>query len=378
MLLLVVACASSSADPGPSASSGGATPQAGGDCNLQKSGVKFVTAACDACMQEKCCELTVACFAKNADCSELHTCLIPCPQNRGGIIIPIGESGGGGGAADDEEAVAAEAEAAEVAEVAAAAEVEVRRGRHDADMPRGMRDRAPGVGGRREELRHLHSHQLHSRVRGRLSVRFGPSASARVGRSVERVLAEALRDLRRRRVHARELPHVDGGDLVFGAAHGRIGVAAREEVGLHLGEVEREEDVARRDARRHACPGLDLAARALDLDERAVDDPEALGVRRMDLDEIRRLELDVARAPRLRARVVVRELAAGDEDEREAVARRLARRLPVDAEERGALASSSRTLPRRGPAYQDAPSTAPATAGPGCRGARARSRATAA
>src|SRR5690242_5641014 len=95
---------------------------------------------------------------------------------------------------------------------------------------------------------------------------------------------------------AGDFADVDGGDLVFGAAHGRVGVRAREEVRLHFGEVERDEDVAGGDARRYAGPRLNLTAGAFDFDERAVDDVEALGVGGVDLEEVRRLEVDVARS----------------------------------------------------------------------------------
>ena len=64
-------------------------------------------------------------------------------------------------------------------------------------------------------------------------------------RSVERVLAETARDWRLAFPGPNALyPH--GGHLVLGAAGERVGVAAREQVRLHLGEVEREEEVPAR------------------------------------------------------------------------------------------------------------------------------------
>ena len=128
----------------------------------------------------------------------------------------------------------------------------------------------------------------------------------------------------------------------------------------------------------HAC--VCTLPRALSISTRSPSvDAEALGVRRVDLDEIRRLELDVAGAPRLRARVVVRELAAGDEDERE-VARSRSRRAAPSRPRRGSRARSacakrSSIEDRRARVLRVA---APATAGPASRGARARSPSSAA
>ena len=74
---------------------GSAEGGGGGACDLHASGVAFPSAACNECMQAKCCEKTVACFSRGAaDCAELHTCLEPCPRDS---VVIFGDEGGGGG-----------------------------------------------------------------------------------------------------------------------------------------------------------------------------------------------------------------------------------------------------------------------------------------
>ena len=54
-------------------------------------------------MQTSCCEATLACFSGNQDCVDLRTCLLACPDDPGGVVVPIGgggDGGGGGGTGD--------------------------------------------------------------------------------------------------------------------------------------------------------------------------------------------------------------------------------------------------------------------------------------
>src|SRR5262249_1829051 len=124
--------------------------------------------------------------------------------------------------------------------------------------------------------------------------------------SVEGILPEPARDLRRRVVRG-DLAHADRADFVFRTSCGRVRARAREEVRLHFGEVEGEEHVARRDPRGDARARADAAARARDLDVVAERNAEVRRVVRVDLDPVLALELEISRAPRLGARVVVRE-----------------------------------------------------------------------
>ncbi len=72
------------------------TPR-GGACNLQASGLKFATAACDACMQGKCCQETVRCVVDDPKCAELQKCLLACPASP---ARDAGAGGDGGGKGD--------------------------------------------------------------------------------------------------------------------------------------------------------------------------------------------------------------------------------------------------------------------------------------
>jgi hypothetical protein len=91
LLGLVVACASRVDEPG----SGAADPpteqaklQATPACDLERSRVTFPAAACAACMQQKCCAPTAACFSGNPDCTALHACLVTCPADH--AVVQVG------------------------------------------------------------------------------------------------------------------------------------------------------------------------------------------------------------------------------------------------------------------------------------------------
>jgi hypothetical protein len=51
--------------------------------------VKFATSECDACMQEKCCGVTEACFTGNPGCTDLHSCTVACPDEK--FFISVGD-----------------------------------------------------------------------------------------------------------------------------------------------------------------------------------------------------------------------------------------------------------------------------------------------
>ena len=98
LLFTAFGCSSAKTGVEPDDAGDGASgPQDGGACNLRRSGLAFATPSCEVCMQTSCCEATVACFSGNQDCVDLRTCLIACPDEQVGAILPIGDAGGGGG-----------------------------------------------------------------------------------------------------------------------------------------------------------------------------------------------------------------------------------------------------------------------------------------
>lgn len=99
--LTAVACGPAADEVTP----GDGGPADGGACDLKKV-VRFQTAPCDTCMQERCCGSTAACFAKAEDpageCATLHACIVRCPELVQQFFIPIG-----GGPPDEDAAILA-------------------------------------------------------------------------------------------------------------------------------------------------------------------------------------------------------------------------------------------------------------------------------
>ena len=87
----VVACSSTKSATPPA--DAGAEAAA---CDMHAGGVQFPTAACDTCMQAKCCAQAVACYGTGAaDCAALDKCSSACPPS--GTTVGGGGDGGGGG-----------------------------------------------------------------------------------------------------------------------------------------------------------------------------------------------------------------------------------------------------------------------------------------
>ena len=108
--------------------------------------------------------------------------------------------------------------------------------------------------------------------------------------------------------------------------------------------MKRGEDVARLDPGRDPRLQLDAAVRAAHRDERAVADPQPLGVLGMDLEPVLGQQVEVAGAPGHRAGVVVLEAPAGHEDDRELLGRLAAGRLVGQRRELSAAAGQRRSV----------------------------------
>lgn len=68
----------------------------GGTCDLKKSGINFSVAACQTCMQAKCCFETRACAKGGSKCLDLQKCLLACPATTGDAGTDSGAGSGNG------------------------------------------------------------------------------------------------------------------------------------------------------------------------------------------------------------------------------------------------------------------------------------------
>src|SRR6478735_1302082 len=113
-------------------------------------------------------------------------------------------------------------------------------------------------------------------------------------------------------------PDLDGGDLVFRAVCRPVREVGGDDVGAGLGVVEGGVDDTRLHALGDHGPERDVARAAGKRDEIAVADTAALGVEGVDLQHVLVMPGAVLVAPRLRADIVLRQDAAGGEQQREA------------------------------------------------------------
>src|SRR5580700_1169470 len=113
------------------------------------------------------------------------------------------------------------------------------------------------------------------------------------------------------------LRDLHGGHLVFGTVGGPIRILGRYHVRLRVGVMERRVD----NAGRHTIGDFDakrrFASAACKLDPVAVADAALLCIMRMHFEQIFLVPQRVVGSPRLRPDIVLREDAAGGEEERE-------------------------------------------------------------